>query len=185
MTKLTYLTPKRIQGEVGGTDGRLDVSARSSARSFYNSRDDGQTYSFVSEVTASNNTEHILYIKNTDNTGRALFIDRVDYGAEAPSTWHFLFVTGDAAGGSSGTPVNLNKISSNSAAATVRINGQITGLTADGLIHSSRHGAFEHNEEIFSDTIILGQNDAIAVLIASGSSGNAECSVRGYFETLE
>lgn len=184
MTKITYLTPKRIAGEVGGTDGRLNVSARSNVRAYYVSRDDGQSYSAVSEVTASNNTEFVLYLRNDDSTGRAFFVDKIDFGAEAPTTWQVHFVTGDAAGGGIVTPTNLNKISSNAAPATVRGNGQITGLTSAAKIHTSRTDAFKHNEETFEDTIILGQNDAIAILLSSGSTGNAECSLRGYFETL-
>ena len=49
-------------------------------------------------------------------------------------TWRVKFVTGTAAGGSVITPVNLNKASSNTAAATCRGDGSITGLTDDGDI---------------------------------------------------
>ena len=185
MTKITFLTPKRVSGEVGGTDGRLDVSSRTSTRAFYISRDDGQAFTTVSVLSGSNNSDYVLYYKNTDATGRAFFVDNIRCGAELPSLWKLHFVTGDAAGGAELTPTNLNKISSNGAAATARGNGIVTGLTSEATVHILRTPAFSSIEENFSDSIVLGQNDAIAIQISSGSSGNAEVALRGFFETLD
>ena len=68
-----------------------------------------------------------------------------------------------AAGSSALTPVNLNRGSSNSAAATVRGGGAITGLTDGGDVALIRVAANSTHHHDFHEALRLGQDDAIAV----------------------
>ena len=109
-------------------------------------------------------------------------VDEIDFGSGANAIFKVHFVTGTAAGGSAITPANMNKSSSNDAPASVRGDGDITGLTISETIGIERVEANQEDHDNFNDIIILGQNDAIAIEYDSGALLSAECSIRGYFE---
>jgi len=141
---------------------RLDVSARSASREYYESRDQGQVYSVISVDATAVANEETIYLQNT-STVKDMIIEDVIISTDTDSLWRVKFVTGTAAGSSALTPVNLNKASSNAADAVARGNGAITGLTDDGDILLARVGANSHDELTFREALRLGQNDAIAV----------------------
>ncbi len=185
MPRIQYLNPNGQLEETHGSDTRLNVSSRSSKRIHYVSRDDGQAYTVVShDATAAAGT-YILYLQNTDTTGKSMFIDTIHLEALEATLFKIWFVTGTASGGSALTPVNLNKSSSNAAAATARGDDSISDLTTDGQIWSTRIGATGEDDENFDDALILGQNDAIAIEIDTddGSPSIAGAAIRFYMET--
>ncbi len=148
---------------------RLDVSARSASRQYYESRDEGQVYSVISVDATAVANEETAYLQNTSTT-KDLIIDKIVISVDTNSLWRVKHVTGTAAGGSVLTPVNLNKASSNDADTIVRGDGAVTGLTDDGDITLVRIGANAHDELAFEEALRLGQNDAIAVECETNSA---------------
>ena len=184
MSRILYLNAAGQVEETHGSDTRLNTSSRSSDRIHYVSRDDGQAYTVVShDATAAAGT-YILYLQNT-STDKFLFIDDVHVETVEAALFKIWFVTGDAGGGSALTPTNLNKSSSNAAAAGSRGNDAITSLTTDGQIGAIRIGATDEGEKHFEDALILGQNDAVAIEIDTddGSPAIAGASITFYLET--
>jgi len=143
-------------------DNRLATESKTANRDFFISRDQGQSYHVVSEDATAVANEETIYLQNTSTTLN-LFIDHIIISTDTANKFRLKYVTGTAAGGSALTPQNLNKTSSNAAAATARGSGSVTGLTDDGDLEIIRVGADDTGEMEFGDQLILGQNDAIAV----------------------
>lgn len=183
--KIGYLTKKGVNEEVHGSDTRLNTSSRSSQRIHYVSRDDGQAYTIVSHDASAAATTYPIYLQNTSSSGLLLYVDTINVGGVESALWKVWFVTGTASGGSPLTAVNMNKASSNAAAITARGGDAIGDLTTDGEITSIRTAATDHDDLRFDDAIILGQNDAIAVEYATGTTGIAEIAIAFYLETSE
>jgi len=169
------------KGNVAGVDNdnRLQVSAKQAPRDFFISKDDGQFYSVISEDPTAVANEETIYLQNT-STSLNLFIDDITISSDTASIWRIKFVTGTAAGGSVLTPVNFNKTSSNAAAVISRGDGAVTGLTDDGDIGIIRvtAGGIHHHE--LKGSLILGQNDAIAVECETNSA--VEITIEFHFE---
>ena len=162
-------------------DNRMSVNSKQGRRSYYISRDEGQTYNIIShDATAAAGT-FICYMQNT-STSLNMFIDLIRVGGENTALWKVWFVTGTAAGGNALTATNLNRSSSNAADVNARGDDSITGLTTDVEIATMRAPANADVDIPFDDTLILGQNDALAVEYDTGTTGIAEVLARVYFE---
>ncbi len=148
---------------------RLNVSARAASRQYYESRDTGQVYTVISVDATAVANEETVYVQNT-STSKDMIIEKITISTDTASQWRVKFVTGTAAGGSVLTPVNLNKASSNAAAATCRGDGAVTGLTDDGDITLVRIEANTHDEIKFNEALRLGQDDAVAVECETNSA---------------
>jgi len=159
---------------------RLDVSARSASRQYYESRDTGQVYSVISVDATAVANEETMYIQNT-STSKDMIIESVVISTDTDSLWRIKFVTGTAAGSSLLTSTNLNKASSNTASSIARGDGAITGLTDDGDIALFRVGANGHDEFRFSEALRLGQDDAIAVECETNAA--VEISIYYHFDS--
>lgn len=173
-------------GKVGGNNKRMKTSASTGSKIYYNSRDEEQAYSAVYEMTDASAGEYVMYVKNTSTTARTLVLKGVAANSINAASFKLWFVTGTAADGSSGTPVNLNKGSSNSATAESREGGSaaagISGLVTDGLIDIVFTDDNGHEEFRLEDSVRLGQNDAIAIEYDRGTTGDVAGVVFGYFE---
>lgn len=173
-----------IQDPVNGeaarvTDSnRLQVESESSLRQFFISRDSSQVYHAISEDATALANEEIFYIQNTSTT-KKLFIGNVLVTNDVNMKFRIKKVTGTASG-SAITAENLNLTSSNSPEATIVGNGGITGLTDDGDILVCRSLAGSSRLINFADTVILGQNDAIAIEIEDNAA--VEITVDFHFE---
>ncbi len=170
--------------EAHGSSGRLNVSSRADNRAYYNSRDEGLAFSLAFEHSSSAAGQYSAYWKNT-SANKELVISSVGINAVENARIKLWFVTGTAAGGSSATPVNLNKTTSKDAEATVRIassGSSITGLTEAGLIDLAAAPANGHDEFRLTDRIRLGQNDAIALEYDKGTTGDFYGVIFGYYE---
>ena len=150
-------------GNVAGvnTVNRLKVSARTARRNFFISRDSGQVYTIISEDATAVANEETIYLKNT-STSRNLFIDTIIISSDVVSKWRLKFVTGTATG-TTLTPVNMNKTSSNDAEVEAKGDGSVTGLTDDGDIAVFGVGVGANITQRPRAVILLGQNDAIAI----------------------
>jgi hypothetical protein len=140
---------------------RLDTSARTAARTYYESRDNAKVYTVVSDDATAVANEETLYLQNT-STINDIVIDHITISTDTNARFRLKFVTGTAAG-TVITPVNLNKTSSNAANINCRGNGSVTGLTDDGFIESVRILANDTYNMTMGEAVRLGQNDAIAI----------------------
>ena len=169
-----------------GSDNRLNVSARSDDRAYYNSRDKGETFSIAFDFQSASAGEFGAYFKNTSSTGLQFVIAGVGINSVEASRIKLHFVSGDAGGGTPIIPTNLNRTSQNAATATAMEGGAaatgITGLTSGGLVDFAYVQATGHQEFRLKDRVRLGQNDAIAIEYDEGTTGDFSGVIFGYFE---
>jgi len=170
-------------GQVQGSDGRLNVSSRSDTRGYYISRDEGRAYSVAFDQQSCVAGEFPVYWQNTDTNARQLVVSHIGLNSVENVRFKLWFVTGTAAGGTLLTPVNLNKTSANAASAISR-EGPVTGLTTDGLIDFAYCSANGHEEFRLADEVRLGQNDAIAIEYAEGTTGDCSGVIFGFYESI-
>jgi hypothetical protein len=186
MARIEFKNDKtRAFEETEGSDGRLNVSSRIDSRRYYNSRDEGNVYSFVYNFEAAASTEFAFYIKNI-STDKTLVISSVGMNSEVAARLCLNFVTGTAASGTLVTPSNSNKTSPHSAS-VIAMEGAaastgITGLTDVGKIDLAWVQATGHEELRLDDAIRLGQNDAIALNVLETGGGDVGGVVWFYFE---
>ena len=163
----------RALEEAEGSDGRMNVSSRSDERAYYNSRDEGQCYSITFEHSASGDGQYSLYLQNT-STVKTLVVSSVGVNADNIARIKLWSVTGTAGDGVAVIPKNLNLASPNDAAVTCLNDGggtPISGLTVSGVaIDDIRMSADGHRELRIGDRLRLGQNDAIAIEMDTGTS---------------
>jgi len=181
MTQIQF--PGDVTGAIQithGSDGRLNVSARSDERIFYNSRDVEQTYVWKSFDSAAAVDEYSIYLQNT-STSANLIIKEVQLVPGVAMTFKISTVTGTA-GGSAITGYNLNRNSGNAAAANAFGNAAVTGLTESEVIVVAAVGALSTEHIAFHDALILGQNDNIAVECDVNAGGLVYIQIIGYFE---
>lgn len=173
--------------ETHGSNSRLNVSSRADGRRYYNSRDAKQSYSFTWTFADAVTGETAAFLKNTSTDGKHLVIDAVGLNSATATRFKMSFVTGSPANGTSVTPTNLNKTSSNAAAADAQegaaaANG-VTNLTPDGEIDFAFCTADGHEEFRLADTVRLGQNDAIEIeVFETGSAPDVSGVIFFYFE---
>ncbi len=149
-------------------DGRLNVSSRSDSRAYYNSRDLEQTYFWTSSYSATTGDE-IIYIKNTSPTLN-LYIKSVVVGGVLTGLFEVIHVHDGTATGTTITGKNPNLTSGNAAAATAFGNAAVTGTLTGERIAIIRTIATDSLSIEIHDTLILGQNDEIAVTYTGGTS---------------
>lgn len=181
MTQIQY--PNDVTGSIQithGSDGRLNVSARSDERIFYNSRDEGQTYVWTSFDAAAAVGEYSIYLQNT-STSKNLIIKEISVSPGVAMTFKVATVTGVAAG-SAITGYNMNRNSGNAAQANAFGDAAVTNLSESQVIRTIMSPALETVEHDFHDALILGQNDAIAVECDVNAGGLVYVQILGYFE---
>jgi hypothetical protein len=170
--------------EIEGSDGRLNVSARSDGRVYYISRDAGQAYAGTFEHSAAADGQYSFYLQNTSPTKR-MVIRSVGVNADAISRVKLHFVTGTAANGVAVVPRNLNGASPNDAACTFLNDGGGTAITIGALsgtpVDDYTIGAAGHAELRLEDSVFLGQNDAVALEMDTTSSTSLITGVVFFF----
>lgn len=162
MTRIQYLTSKGAFEETHGSDTRLNTSSRSNSRSFYISRDDGQAYVLHIKDADAADGDLIAYLRNNSTT-KKLYIQ--DIHISSPVACKFIVSYGNSttATGTSVTPTNLNKSSSNDADVTAFGNAAVGGVSASTDIASLRISGSSTGEVDFKEGLILGQNDNIVI----------------------
>ena len=85
--------------EARGSDGRLNVSSRSDSRAYYNSRDEGLTFSAVFDMSAVMTDEFFAYWRNASATLDLVITSISVWGGEAMSfKLHFMDATAATGG---------------------------------------------------------------------------------------
>jgi len=162
---------------------RLDTSARSASRDYYESRDQGQVYTASMTDPGGQTTEDLLWLKNTSTT-KDIVIDNIYIASLAVSEWVLKFVTDPtAATGTNIVPTNLNAASSN--AATVSCKGGAAGvanLTDGATIAILRVGVGITSVFSFGEAIRLGQDDAIALELTT-TAADGEITILFHFDS--
>jgi len=168
-----------------GSDNRGNVSSRSDSRSYYNSRDQGLTFSVVFDFQSAAAGEYGAYWKN-DSTSKELVIDSIGVNSVEATRIKLWRVTGTAAGGTTVTPTNLNFTKSHLAEATAMEGASaatgITGLTTVSIIDFVYVTATGHEEFRLDDRLRLGQGDAIALEYDEGTDGDVSGVIFGFYE---
>lgn len=163
----------RALEEMEGNAGRANVSSRTDGRRYYISRDQGQAYSMTFEHSAAADGQYSMYLQNTSPT-RTMVVSAIGLNADNIVRIKLWQVTGTATNGVAQVPHNLNAQSSNAAEVTALHDGggtAISGLTVSGIaIDDIRLAANGHEEFSLNDSIHLGQNDAIAIEMDTGTS---------------
>lgn len=162
---------------------RLDVSARTASRDYYESRDNGSVYTVNMTDPGGQTTEDLLWLKNTSTT-QDIVIDNIYIGSLAVSEWVLKFVTDPtAATGTVITPTNLNANSSKSAAASCRGGAAgVANLTDGATISILRVGVGITSVFNFGEAIRLGQDDAIALELTT-TAADGEITILFHFDS--
>jgi len=164
-------------------DNRLQVESKSNVRGFYVSRDEERLFNVVFEQSSSAAGNYVGYMKNTSTT-RRLIIDLARLQADSAAIWKIYSATGTATGGITATAKNMNLESALTPEATL-LQYNVGGFVASSaLIASERHPANTSSVVPFDDTLILGQNNAVAFQYNSGVTGKASVTVRFYYEDV-
>lgn len=173
------------RGHIAGVskDNRVMTSAKVNTRGYYVSRDDQRLFNAVFEDASAAAGDYVAYIKNTSTT-RRLVIDLFRIGAVNAAIFKVVTATGTATGGNAVTSVNMNRGSSITPEATLladAVGGFAAGTPLIVKVRTPAATSFDIN---FDDTLILGQNDAIAVEYDVGTTGEASVTLRYYFEDI-
>ncbi len=170
--------------EVAGSDKRMNVSARTDSRIYYNSRDEQEAFVLPWDDASSEAGDEVLYWKNDNVLGKHLVITAVNVNSELAASFKLHSVTGTAAGGAAATPACLNRAAPKAAAATARtaVSSPITGLTSDVELDHVSVGVDGHAEMHVFDAVRLGQDGAISIEYEQGATGRTWGSVVGYYE---
>ena len=163
---------------------RLNVSAKAIGRSFYASRDFGQTFNAVYDPMTMAAGEYSAYLKNTSPT-RNMFIRSIEFHSAENVKWKIWNVSGTAAAGETVIPTNLN-LASGLTAEAIAMSGDtpITGLTQIAQVGSHRSQALGDSSMDFDGALILGPGDAIAVEYDTGVSGICSHDLFFWYETI-
>lgn len=184
--KLWFRNDKNRQlEEMEGSDGRANVSSRADPRPYYNSRDEGESYTVVFDHQSAVAGEYSTYWQNTSTDKKHLVISSIGVNSVQNARIKLWFVTGIASAGTAVTPLNTNKTSPNDAAANARQGASgsgIANLTTDGQIDFLFCPANGHEEFRLTDRVRLGQNDAIAIEYDEGTTGDFAGVIFGFYE---
>jgi len=190
MTKINFLTREDgVESEAKGSDGRVDVSSRSDGRGYYNSRDESESYVLVFSDANCTTADYCVHLQNKKTDGKHLVIRSASVNSDTASSFEFLTVTGTAGGGAvSATPANLNFAgvakSSTTTANTVADSDSspISGLSDGTVVDHVNVVAGGHEEFRFQDQLRLGQDQAVAIKVKSGTGVSCFGVVFFYFE---
>ena len=162
---------------------RLDVSARTASREYYESRDEGNVYSISMTDPGGQTTEDLIWLKNTSTT-QDIVIDDIFIGSLAVSEWVLKFVTDPTpATGTAITPTNLNAASSKSASVSARGGAAgVANLTDGATICILRTGVGVTSDFKFGEALRLGQDDAIAIELTT-TAADGEITVFFHFDS--
>ena len=177
--------------DVQGSDGRLNVSSRSDARSYYNSRDTHLVFAVPFSITLMDADENFVAWRNASDDKELLVTSlRVTMFEAGAVEWHL--GTGVPAAGTTIVPVNMNQGSAASAptdgSESVMMGTTttpLTGLTSTGVIATQDITVLALSHEIsFGDVIRLGQNDTFFGQMGAGTStpGLVKGTLYGYYE---
>ena len=162
------------------SDNALLVDAHTIPRTAFVSESDGQSYAWIStDATAA--AEESISVQNTSDD-KNLHIQKVIFAGVEATVHAVLLVTGGTPAGTVITGVNLNKASSNTAAATAFGDNAVTGSVVGDIIAQAYHQAVGSVTIDFDGSVILGQDDTIAVRTIAGTAGIVYVTIIGFYD---
>lgn len=176
--------------EVKGSDGRLNVSSRSDARSYYNSRDQHLTFALSFLMTLADTGEHFVAWRNASDD-KELVIRHLDVAVFEPVDLKWHVGTGTPAAGTVIVPVNFNQGSGRSAPTDGSVSAMegttttpLTGLTSTGVVNFHSILSIQDSVHVeFDDMVRLGQNDTFfGEMEAASAPGFVQGTIVGYYE---
>jgi len=163
---------------------RLNVSAKTAPRYYYQSRDFGLAFNAVYDNLTVAAGEYSMYLKN-DSTTRNMFIGHIEFHSAENVKWKIWEVSGTAASGEVVTPSNLNLASGIPAEATAMSGDTaITGLTTVKQLGPHRSQALSESEMNYSGSMILGPGKAIVVEYDAGTTGTCSHDCFFWYEDI-
>lgn len=167
-----------------GSDNRLNVSSRQDSRSYYNSRDQSQTFTLLWDDASSAAGDFVAYWKNTDTTGKVLVIDAVGVNSLANAASFKLHRVTGTATGAAVTPFCSNQaVAKDANAVGVEAAGTaISGLTSAGVFDHVLCPADGHEEMRLDDRVRVGQGQAVAIEFEQGTTSRTIGVIWGYYE---
>ncbi len=177
---------------VKGSDSRLNVSSRSDARSYYNSRDSHLVFTAGFSVTLMDADEDFVAWRNASDDKELVIIGvRVTIFEAGAVEWHI--GTGTPAAGTTIVPLNLNQGASRSAPTdgveSVMMGTTttpLTGLTSTGIVATDDITVLGLSSALNfgQDVVRLGQNDTFFGQMGAGIStpGFVKGNIYGYYE---
>ncbi len=175
--------------ETHGSDSRLNVSARSDTRGYYNSRDESESFTLLFDDANCTALDFCVHLQNTKTDGKHMVIRSASVNSDSNSAFDFVLVTGTAGGGAvAATPVNLNQAGV-AKTATVTANtvvdsdaNPITGLTVGSELDHVNVLANAHEEFRFQDQVRIGQDQAVGIRCKIGTGVSCFGIIFFYFE---
>ena len=159
------------------------VTSKTNLRDYFVSRDDARAFNAVFADASAAAGNYVAYLKNTSTT-RHMAINFIHVGAVNAAVWQIVTATGTATGGNTTTAVNLNRGSDITPEATI-LADNVGGFTAgSAIIANARHPANSMFTFPLDDVLILAPSNAIAVQYLTGSTGEANATIRFYFEDI-
>lgn len=175
MSLLDFFNDRTGAREVAhGTDGRINVSARSDSRAYYNSRDKKKTYSLAFDDSVCSAGDFNVALFNDDVSDK-LVVRSIGVNALNLAGFKLHQVTGTAAGGAvAATPVNLHLGEADAVVTASTVansdSSPISGLTSSVVIDHLSVVASGHEEFRLGDTLRLAKGQGIAVEMDSGAN---------------
>lgn len=170
--------------QMKGSDNRANVSSRQNSRGAYSSRNNSLAFSLVWDDASSAAGDFILYLKNTDTTGKTMVLSTVGLNSEQAASFKLHKVTGTAAAGATVAPFCENQVTPQVAQALAMeaAGTPITGLTSDGVFDHVGSGVDGHGEMLMDDRVRVGQDQAIALEYEQGTTGRTWGRFSVYWE---
>lgn len=178
MGLLKYFSDRKGEGlqDVRGSDNRLNTSARSDGRGYYNSRDDSESFSLLFDDANCTAGDIIVHLQNKKTDGKHLVLRSIGINSDSVSEWDIVTVTGTAGGGAvAATPNNLNFAGvAKTAAVTANtvVDSDTTPISNLTVVDEFDHLAViagGHEEFRFENQVRLGQDQAVAVRCKTGT----------------
>jgi len=177
MTTLKYSLPGGGFEEVGGEDNKLDFNSFV-VDDLVDAAENGHFYSFVAFYSSSDNDD-ALYFRNTSTTQKFHCVV-VNVAAKSETVFTLNKVTG-LGSGTSITGINWNFASGNTADAVVfQDAGTIGTISALDCLRVPDSGSDTFEQ---FNSLVLGEDDAIAVRITKGDAETCVVLI-GYYKDI-
>ena len=163
----------------GVKENRLDVNARMGPRIYYNSRDKGTAFTFLTSYNVTGSPSYAFYFKNKNLSLDHFVIDHIIVGGAKEGFFELITVTGDPTG-TTVTGMNANTISNKTASATTLGEG-VSQITEGSKLAHRRSAAYQTTTFSTNNARILGQEKAMAVKY-TGANGTIDVELLGFWE---
>lgn len=170
---------------IRGSDTRGNVSARTTHREYYVSRDEKSLFHHVSSYNATSGAV-VISVENS-SSNKDYYLGDINFSCNTNCTWKvFKTLVADTPAGTTLASVNMNSKGSDNADIIAFGNAAVTGVvnTITALVGIYRSGAFSDEDHDFKSALILGRGEGINVEIAGATLGSCslDVTIDGYLQ---